>query len=103
MEAFSTIVSPVFSELVIIIEAGIVASLPSEVSLFETLCTMNGFMPFKLVFLLVHSDLPPEEARRNMAYSLDPAIGSGLLDFLDSPPTIRGAHLRGQGKDRFIL
>jgi hypothetical protein len=93
----------VFSELVIIIGVNVVTSLPSEVRLFETLRRMNGLRPFKLVFLLVNTDLLPGEARRKLEGALDSVAAKGLLDFLDSPPTIRSAKIRGQGLEQFIL
>ena len=91
MDVFSTITSPVFSELVIVIEADGVAHLPSEVMLFETLCTMNGVRPFKLVFLLMVPDVSLGEAQQQLGGALDLVIARGALDFLDSPPTIRNA------------
>jgi hypothetical protein len=93
----------VFSELIIIIGVNVVTSLPSEVRLFETLRRMNGLRPFKLVFLLVDPDSPPGEARRKLEGALDSVAAKGLLDFLDSPPTIRSAQIRGQGLEQFIL
>jgi hypothetical protein len=48
MKVFSTITSPVFSELVIIIGAGAVAYLPSEFPLFETLRKMNTRRAFRI-------------------------------------------------------
>jgi hypothetical protein len=89
MEVFSTITSPVFSELVIVLGVKAAARLPSEVTLFETLRTMNEIRTFKLAFLLVAPDLHRENARRMLTGALGPAAASGLLDFLDSPPTIR--------------
>ena len=89
MEVFSTITSPVFSELVIVLRVKAAARLPSEVTLFETLRTMNEIRTFKLVFLLVAPDLHRENARRKLAGALHLAVAGGLFDFLDSPPTIR--------------
>jgi hypothetical protein len=89
MKIFSTITSSMFSELVIIIEDDAVTCLSSEVKLFETLRTMNGVRPFKLVFLLVAPDPAREEARRKLAETLDSVTTRGVLKFLDSPPTIR--------------
>ena len=89
MTVFSTITSPVFSELVIIIKADGVARLPSEVELFETLRTMNGVRPFKLAFLLVDP-----EFSRELARALESVIARGLLDFLGSPPTFRSKRTR---------
>ena len=89
MEVFLTITSPVFSELVIVLGVKTAAHLLSEVTLFETLRTMNKARHFKLVFLLVAMDSRREKTRRKLVGSLDSAAASGLLDFLDSPPTIR--------------
>ena len=91
MEVFSTITSPLFSKLVIIVQANGVACLPSELPLFETLHTMHKVKPFKLVFLLTGPDFLQEEVRRELAGALDSVTGRGLLDFLASPPTIRVA------------
>jgi hypothetical protein len=91
VDVFSTITSPVFSELVIVIEAEGVTRLPSEVMLFETLRTMNGVRPFKLVFLLMVPDVSLGEARQKLGGALDSVNARGALGFLDSPPTIRSA------------
>jgi hypothetical protein len=90
MEIFSTITSPVFSELVIVIGGHAMSYLRSEILLFETLRTMNQIRPFKLVFLLV-TDLSQEEARWGLEEALDSVAARGLLEFLDSPPIIRNA------------
>jgi hypothetical protein len=86
VDVFSTITSPVFTELVIVIGADGVTHLPSEVMLFETLRTMNGVRPFELVFLLTGPDASLGEAQRKLAGALDSVIARGVLDFLDSPP-----------------
>jgi hypothetical protein len=91
LEVFSTITSPVFSELVIIIGVKKVADLSSEDTLFETLRTMNEVKPFKLAFLLMAPDSRREKARGKLAGALDSVVARGLLDFLDSPPAIRCA------------
>jgi hypothetical protein len=67
---------------------------PSEDLFFETLRTMNGVRPFKLVFLLVAPDQSREEARRKLEGAIDSLAARGLLDFLDSPPTIRSGRNR---------
>jgi hypothetical protein len=97
MEVFSTITSPVFSELVIILGTNAITELPPEVKLFETLRTMSRARPFKLVFLLVAQDLFQGEAQRRLAGTLDSVAARGLLDFLASPTTIRIARIRDQG------
>ena len=48
---------------------------------------MNEVRRFKLVFLLRAPD--PCEARRELLEAIESATAKGLLDFLDSPPTIR--------------
>ena len=96
MEVFSTITSPVFSELVILIWGDTAARLTSEVKLFETLHAMNTVKPFKLVFFLMDPDSSLVEARRELAEALDSVIARGLFDFFDSPPTFRcEGHRRG--------
>lgn len=86
MGTFSTITSPVFSELVVVLWEHGIASLPSDVVLFETLRIMNEIKPFKLVFLVEVVGLYQEEERRELTKALDSVMGRGLLDFLDSPP-----------------
>ena len=97
MDVFSTIASPVFSELVIAHTGYAVATLPEEVALFETLRKMNGVRSFKLVFLLELSDSYEESVRRELAGVLDTVVATGFLDFLDSPPTIRWGQVRHDG------
>jgi hypothetical protein len=89
MEVFSTIASPVFSELIVVIIADLVTRLPSEVPFFETLRTMNEVRPFKLVFLLEAPEKNRGEAQRMLTEALDLVTARGLLDFLDFPPIIR--------------
>jgi len=86
VEVFSTITSPVFSEVVVVLE-GRGVWLPREVELFKILRTMSKIRPFKLVFLLEDPSSHPGELMR----ILDSENTSGFLDFLDSPPTIRTA------------
>ena len=90
-EVFSTITSPVFSELVIVHTSTTVGHLPQEVALFDALRTMDVIRPFKLVFLLEVPDDSQAKVRRELAEALDSVNARGLLDFLDSPPTIRRA------------
>ena len=87
MEVFSTITSPTFSELVLVHTGYAVGSLPQGVTLFETLREMHKVRRFKLVFLLEVDDI--WDARRELAEALDSVADKGLLDFLDSPPTVR--------------
>jgi len=91
MEMFSTITSPVFSELVIVLEGDEIAGLLSDVELFETLRKMNEVRPFTLVFL-VKADEPycgrTEEMER-LKDVITLATVTGLLNFLDSRPVVR--------------
>ena len=89
LEVFSTITSPVFSELVIVLTGEHSSYLPQEVSVFETLRTMAQVRPFKLVFLLEVSDPLQREAQQELVGALDSVTARGLLDFLDSSPSIR--------------
>lgn len=89
MAVFSTITSPVFSELAIVVAGHTVICLPWAFALFETLRKMNEVRPFKLVFIPEISDFYLENVRRELAEALDSVIEKGLLNFLDSPPTIR--------------
>ena len=88
-KVFSTITSPVFFELVVVLTGVSVVYLPQDVMLFESLRTMNGLRPFKLVFLLETSEFSQGEARRKLAEALDSVTAQGLLDFLNFPPVIR--------------
>ena len=92
-EVFSTITSPVFSELVIVL-TGRVACLRQEVELFNTLRAMNKIRPFELVFSLEAPSFSQLEARRTLEEVLELATANGLLDFLDSPPSIIVARSR---------
>jgi hypothetical protein len=102
VNTFSTITSPVFSELVIILGDNAVTYLPSEARFLEALRTMRGVRPFKLVFLLMALDKTREEQRRKLEGALDAAIARGLLDFLDSPPTIRSPRFHRRGWDTYF-
>ena len=99
MRLFSTIGSPVFSELAITLTGRAVTHLPQETELFETLGMMNRLNPFELIFLLDVSDPSYEEARRKLAGVLDLVTARGLLDFLESPPTIRRVGSHHYGRD----
>lgn len=89
VEVFSTITSPLFSEVTITVEVRDIPSLPVRVALFKTLRAMNHVRPFNLVFSLVALDYLLEEARQKLVGALDLATSNGSLDFLSSPPTIR--------------
>lgn len=88
MEVFSTITSPLFSELVIVLWGYEIAYLPSDVTLFKTLRTINGVRPFELAFMIEGFDLYQEETRKELEGVLDSVTAEGLLDFLESPPNI---------------
>jgi len=89
VEVFSTITSPVFSELAIVISGYMVTYLPRDVTLFETLRKMNEVRPFKLVLTFDAMEIYQEKLRRELKEALDSVVAKGFLDFLDSPPTIR--------------
>ena len=94
MEVFSTIVSPVFSELVVILQGDDVADLPLYVKLFEMLRSMNETRPFELVFLIEDIGLYQEggrqgKVRQEFAEALQWVTMEGHLDFLESPPNIQ--------------
>ena len=88
VETFSTIASLAFSELVIVLRRGDITNLLSDATLFRTLRKMGEIKPFRLVFLLEILDWPRGE-RRDLEVTLQLVAEKGLLDFLDSPPTIR--------------
>jgi len=89
VEVFSTITSPVFSELVILVASHTVSYLPRDITLFETLRKVNNVRPLKLVFSADIMEIYQEGLRRELAEALGSVVAKGFLDFLDSPPTIR--------------
>jgi hypothetical protein len=91
MDIFSTIASPVFSELALILGNDAIAYLTSDVMLFKTLRMMNEVKPFKLVFLLVAPNRLQGEARQKLTEAVGLVTAKGFLNFLDSPPTIHVA------------
>lgn len=97
MWILSTITSPVFSELIVVLTGRATAYLPQDITLFEALRMMSGARRFELVFLLEVSDFSREEARRRLAEAVESVTAKGFLDFLDTPPTIRIARSRPQG------
>jgi len=97
--AFSTITSPAFFELVIVI-ADYVAYFPKSVAFFETLRTMNEVRPFKLVFSFEVSGSPQGKVRWKLVEAMEMATAKGTFDFLDSPPTVRIARSRHYGWGR---
>ena len=98
-DVFSTITSPVFSELVIVLDTDSAFRIPLVIVLCEGLRELNEIRPFKLVFSFEGPHSSPEEARCVLARCLRSATARGLLDFLDSPPTIRIARPRRLGWD----
>jgi len=94
---FSTITSPVFSELVIVFAGHGISRLSQDAPLFTTLYTMNQIRPFKLVFLLEILGRSQEEALRELAAVLKPVYAKDLLYFLDFSPVIRCAQFLPQG------
>ena len=88
MKTFLTITSPVFSELVVILRRDEIENLSADITFFHTWRRMNEIKRFKLVFLLEILGWPEGE-REILEEALRSATAEGLLDFLDSPPTIR--------------
>ena len=76
-----------FSELAVVL-AGHAVSLRQVAKLFNTLRMMNDVRPFKLVFLLEGPSPSQWEAQQQEGV-LKSATAKGLLDFLDSPPSVR--------------
>ena len=85
---FSTIKSPVFSELAFDLGDHDIARLPVDLAFFETLRELNGIRPIKLVFLLNAVGFPPNSVLQEFGKVLGSVTARGLLDFLDSPPTV---------------
>ena len=89
-EVFSTLTSPVFSELVIVLPGHGANALRWEPIFFKTLRWMYKFRPFKLVFLPEGPFFGREGVTRlEVAEALDSATANGFLSFLDSPPSVR--------------
>jgi len=87
---FSTITSPIFSELVIVRSGKWTHNIAYDVRLAQTLQMMHKVRPFKLVFLFEGPySSGPVDRRREMMEAVDDAVSKGFLDFLDSPPTVR--------------
>ena len=99
MDVFSTITSPAFSELVVVLSGDAMAGLPMEVALLETLRKMNEIRPFELVFLLEVPQRNQEEARQKLAEVLDSVTAKFSFDFLGSPPTTRTAQPSHYARD----
>jgi len=88
-EVFSTVTSPVFSELIIVLGLGDIIHLYQQFTLFHTLRMMNEVRPFKLVFLLEFLCSREEGGRGRSVEALSSVTEKGYFDFLDSTPTIR--------------
>lgn len=78
-----------FSELIFVVWHKDFSRFLLDVALFGTLRMMNEARPFKLVFLVQVPHPPSFEERRKHEASLESLNSRNLLDFLDSPPTIR--------------
>ena len=102
-DLFSTITSPVFSEFVIVLDDNSAFRIPLVIVLCEGLRELNEVRPFKLVFSFEGPYSSPEDAQRVLTRCLRSATARGLLDFLDSPPTIRIARSRRLGRDSLNL
>lgn len=92
MQVFSTIKSPVFSELAVVVTSDTVTNLPWDLMFFKTLHRMNEIRPFKLEFLPDASDSHREKLRRMLEGALNLATAQGFLN-LSSPypsPVMRG-------------
>ena len=89
MEVFSTITSPVFSQLTFVVWYDQFVQLLSDAVLFETLYTMHKVQPFKLDFLVQLPHPPSREGRQGFELALGELTEGGGFDFLDSPPTVR--------------
>lgn len=88
-EAFPTIKSPLFSELVLVLLWSEHGSLLLDETLFETLRTMYEVRPFELVFLFQVWFPPSEDGQQMFEGVIESVNAKGFLKFLDSPPTFR--------------
>ena len=80
-EAFSTIRSPTFSELVIVITNHELPNLPWDATMFETLRKMNEIRPFRLVFLAEAPGSYQEKLRQCLEGPLNLATAQGFFDY----------------------
>lgn len=94
IEVYSTIASPLFSEVVVTLENRDISAILSRVAFFETLGAMYRIRPFNLVFSPVVLDGLQEEAQQKLVEILDSAAAKRRLAFLGSPPTIRNRSRR---------
>jgi hypothetical protein len=79
----------VFSELVIIIGVKAVANLPLEVALFDDTALDEWIQALQIGVCTRGPGFVTGEGTTGVGGALDSATAEGLLDFLDSPPTIR--------------
>lgn len=91
-ELLSTITSPVFSELIITVTHYHGTRSPWLPGLFRELCAVGKVKRFKLVFFIIATD--SHGAERELAEALDSEAAKGILDLLDSLPTIRISRFR---------
>jgi len=97
-EMFSTITSPVFSELVIVLGGDLKDHLPPGILLGEELRELNKIRPFKLVFLFGGHHWGIGDPRGTLASSVASETRTGgYLGFLGSPPTVRISQSRSNG------
>lgn len=89
VQIYSTLISPVFSELVILSWYDQFIRFRSDATSLETLRMMSTLRPFKLVILFRALHPPSREETQALDNTLGSAIAKGLFDFLDSPPIIR--------------
>lgn len=87
MKIFSTITSPVFSELVLTAWYDEIGHLPTAFVLFKKLSEMYEIRPFKLVFLLEVPYAYEGNAQQVLMGVLDSVAEKGFLDFLPHRPT----------------
>ena len=92
VEVFSTITSPAFSELVIVLRSDRFLRLLLDLTSFEVLRMVHRIRPFKLVFLLYIYHLPHGD-ERVFERALETASAGGHFNFLDSPPAVRSAKI----------
>jgi len=84
-----TIRSPVFSEVVIVLEGGSIdETCLSQRTLFRFVQGMHDVKPFRLVFCLEIWEGDRDETAELLRRYIDAEAAKGGLDFLPSPPTI---------------
>ena len=84
-----TITSPVFSDIVIVVESGTIQNPhPSSHVSFELMRHLYEVKPFRLVFCLEVWDGDREVALRRLKEYIDGEAAKGVLEFLPCPPLI---------------